>query len=302
ETVNKIKSDCLSMSCPPFPAFISCGETVFKPGDVHMDRIFPVFVIMYVTKGIVYLTEGNRQYELTAGEWFIQTPGVRHFGHRASGATAKYYWIHFMPISEWSVLSPNQSSGQSLNANVDFQVMDIGQGIRIPEFHLKVPMHALFIIEKWTTLLNGLLHSYSSVQDPIQSQSIFTELISLTYDRPNDFHLHKKADLADRVAIFLRANFMKKITIKSLACEFHYSPDYITKCFKQRYRCGTHEFISRLKMDYARDMLANTNKSIGDIGNELEYSDLTVFSRMFKGVQGVSPLGYRRTYGKIVVE
>jgi hypothetical protein len=58
--------------------FISCGRSFFKPGYVHTERIFPTFVIKFITQGTVRFMEGDRQYDLSAGKCYIQTPDFNY--------------------------------------------------------------------------------------------------------------------------------------------------------------------------------------------------------------------------------
>ncbi|MDD4776858.1 MAG: helix-turn-helix domain-containing protein [Fermentimonas sp.] len=53
-------------------------------------------------------------------------------------------------------------------------------------------------------------------------------------------------------------------------------------------------FISRLRIEYAKTMLENGEKPIGEIAEECGYYDLAYFSRTFKKMTKFSPSQYRR--------
>ena len=46
----------LEFTVPPFPVFIAAGEGVFKKGETHVRRVFPVFDLLYVKKGVLYIS------------------------------------------------------------------------------------------------------------------------------------------------------------------------------------------------------------------------------------------------------
>ena len=57
----------------------------------------------------------------------------------------------------------------------------------------------------------------------------------------------------------------------------------------------THrEIVLRSRLDLARRMLADTNKSVQEIGAAMNYSDASHFSRFFARMTGISPSTYRR--------
>ncbi|HEY5583033.1 MAG TPA: AraC family transcriptional regulator [Ruminiclostridium sp.] len=285
-----MKNDWLHMNCPPFPAFISCGKSFFMPGDVHAERIFPTFVIMFIIHGTVYLTEGENHYDLTAGEYFIQTPGIRHYGYKPSNENAEYFWIHFIPQGNYLLYLPDS---QEVNKNNVITITDTGVGIRKPEILINLKMNDSYPIEEFSNLLSELVHTFSVLQYPIKSQSIFTKLIGYMSEAKNVNCLYEKDILADHVHKYIKINYKTCINLKIISSTFNFTPDYITRCFKQRFGLTPSEYVSQLKMDFAKNMLTSTNKNIEYIANELGYTDLAVFSRMFKTFERVAPSKYR---------
>ena len=53
------------------------------------------------------------------------------------------------------------------------------------------------------------------------------------------------------------------------------------------------EYITAKRMEKAKKLLKNTNKSAGDIAQEVGYKDSHYFSFVFKKTQGCSPREYR---------
>ncbi|MDG0809144.1 AraC family ligand binding domain-containing protein [Cohnella rhizosphaerae] len=80
----------------PFPGYISSGKVVYGTDDKHPERIFSTFVAMFIEEGTLYFTEGDAAYTLKAGEWFIQTPGIRHYGHQAGGRQDDFPFRSFL--------------------------------------------------------------------------------------------------------------------------------------------------------------------------------------------------------------
>ena len=59
---------------------------------------------------------------------------------------------------------------------------------------------------------------------------------------------------------------------------------------------GTHysDILENVRFDAACDMLKNTEMNVTDIAQTLGYSDSSHFSRAFRRISGINPLGYRK--------
>ena len=58
-----------------------------------------------------------------------------------------------------------------------------------------------------------------------------------------------------------------------------------------------NEFIHRLKIAEAKNLLLNTEMSVKELAEALGYQDMFYFSRVFKRVTGISPSSYRKRGG-----
>ena len=98
-----------------------------------------------------------------------------------------------------------------------------------------------------------------------------------------------------RICNFIRANFDKKLSLKSLAAEFGCSTENIRKTFLRHCPGITPgRLISRLQIQQAVELLENTDSPIGQIAVKCGFTDTFTFSKRFKKVTGVSPREYRR--------
>ena len=75
---------------------------------------------------------------------------------------------------------------------------------------------------------------------------------------------------------------------------YHYSQYYLSTRFKQLAGIGYRDYLLRLRMAEATRFLANTDKKISEIAENIGYSDLNSFYSAFKKVYGTSPLLYRK--------
>lgn len=164
----------LCFRCNPFPAFISSGKVVYEPEDKHPERIFPAFVAMFIEEGILYFKEGGNLYTLTAGQWFIQTPGVRHYGYKPGGVKTIFHYIHFLPQEKWYIKTdiPNREPASSR-----IKQLESGQGIAIPQYEMELPMQGIFSYSDWKELFDRLEQKQISGSGAIGKQACFLELL-----------------------------------------------------------------------------------------------------------------------------
>lgn len=97
-----------------------------------------------------------------------------------------------------------------------------------------------------------------------------------------------------RIYDFIRKNFNKKLSLKSLAAHFGYSPENIRKIFQRNFPGLTPgKLIIRLQMQDAVELLENTSNPISEIAEKCGFSDVFTFSKRFKKITGHSPRKYR---------
>ena len=104
-------------------------------------------------------------------------------------------------------------------------------------------------------------------------------------------------ETADRISDYFRNNFHKPISLKSVAAEFGMSEETIRRIFHRSYGDITPgRLISRLRMQFAVEMLEHTEEPISRIAEKCGYTDPFVFSRAFKRQTGTSPQKHRKLY------
>lgn len=86
----------------------------------------------------------------------------------------------------------------------------------------------------------------------------------------------------------------QKLSIDEIAHHAGYSKYYFSKLFYRETGIKITEFINQAKVDYAADLLVNTNKSVEEISEILGFNHRNYFSKIFKEIKGIRPLEYRK--------
>ena len=59
-----------------------------------------------------------------------------------------------------------------------------------------------------------------------------------------------------------------------------------------QYQCGVIEFFSRMKIDFAKQLIRENDMNFTQISDFLGYSSIHYFSRQFKKLSGMTPTEY----------
>ena len=100
--------------------------------------------------------------------------------------------------------------------------------------------------------------------------------------------------LADALEL-IRSSYQRDITLSDVAEAIHISPYYLSHIFKEELGFTFLEYLTNVRMEYAKQMLVNTKKSITDIAQSVGYNDAGYFSKVFKKQCGVTPNAYRKS-------
>ena len=87
------------------------------------------------------------------------------------------------------------------------------------------------------------------------------------------------------------------ISLEEIATRFHMSPKYFSRYFHTTFRITLSDYINRLRLDLAINLLENTDLTITEIALQCGYSSCSYFNKRFKEIYQISPSTYRKDPG-----
>lgn len=97
-----------------------------------------------------------------------------------------------------------------------------------------------------------------------------------------------------KIIEYIDLNYLdNNLNLKSLSNRFGLNEKYLSRYFKEKMEISYTEYVTKLKMERAKYLLKYTDNPIYEISVELNYSDSSYFSKLFKKTFGVSPSEYR---------
>ena len=107
---------------------------------------------------------------------------------------------------------------------------------------------------------------------------------------PSSRTLRKLCQVRD----LMRDCLAEELTLADLSLEVDLSAWHFLRAFRAAFGETPHEFLTRLRLDEAKRLLAAGERSVTDICFGLGYESLGSFSVRFKELAGCSPSEYRR--------
>ena len=103
-------------------------------------------------------------------------------------------------------------------------------------------------------------------------------------------------NLIERVKGFILQNLCNEISLTEIAAKVYLHPNYLSRLFKDLVGVSITEFIIKMRMEKAKEILAQPGMKVYEAANYLGYESNTHFSRIFKRVIGMSPKEYQSQF------
>lgn len=248
------------------PLFVNCcGYQHFMTKDFSIQRPSGRldYQLLYIYKGCGhFFLEGNWQM-IPAGNIVLYRPSEPQIYTYYAQDTPQIYWLHFVGTEIPSLLDTYQIENCFIGKNR--LLKQLFDGI-ILEFQLRKPFF----------------------QDIAQSD--FYKLLPLIHR----LHLSQSSptegsDSIDQLIINLNKHYMDAWAINSMARFCNLSPDYFSHQFKNCTGYSPVQYLNRLRIEKAKEMLLTESLSVSEVAALVGYKDPLYFSKAFKKATGSSP-------------
>ena len=119
---------------------------------------------------------------------------------------------------------------------------------------------------------------------------------SLTLNMPESLRIKPQHDNNVRYIVsYLRVHFREPVSLSALAAEVHLTPNYIGEIFRREMGMSFTDYVQRLRLNYATNLLVSTDLSIADISVQSGFHSVSYFIRTFRLANGKTPLEYRNS-------
>ncbi|WP_020619321.1 AraC family transcriptional regulator [Paenibacillus daejeonensis] len=102
----------------------------------------------------------------------------------------------------------------------------------------------------------------------------------------------KRTEIAEACA-YVSRHLDRKITLEEVAESLFMNPSYFSRLFKKETGETFIEYVTRMKMHRARELLKGIGTPVGKICETLGYDNQSYFIKLFKSAVGMTPAEYR---------
>lgn len=110
----------------------------------------------------------------------------------------------------------------------------------------------------------------------------------------NEYRKAQHEIIVDKVLEYLKSNYNQDISLNDVSRRVFLSPGYVNNIFKTATGCTIYEYITKIRMEMAADLLADHDYKIQDIASRVGYNNVQSFFRLFKKHYNLTPVEYRR--------
>ncbi|MEC0201287.1 AraC family transcriptional regulator [Paenibacillus lautus] len=283
---------CLEFAIPPLPQFVTAGHAVWKPGDRHFARTFGVYDLLLVTRGTLYMTEEQTEYEVCAGKLLVLEAGLRHFGHRACVEHTEIYWVHFIHGHPASYISQEDIPWSALlsKGTVEDVEPSTQQRMYLPKF-------APVDVQTVEPMLRGLndIHNRLNGENALKLHLLLAELFAaLQADCARMTEPEPSIRLAQAAAAYLNEHWREPFERAALEEKLHFQASYIARCMKKHIGKTPLQYVLHLRLEEAKKLLGGTVLGISEIAERVGIRDSNYMTRLFTAKLGMTPGAYRQ--------
>ena len=254
------KSDMLKLDDDLYFSYDYIGEFSSDTTWIHGKRSIKSFEVIFVIEGTIYIEEEKTPYEISANQILILEPGKIHRGFRPSEGKTAFYWFHYKS-----------------NMPLPFKTY---QGAEYYEIK--------YALKKLLHIANTL--SYPDFSRDAAAFMVYSELTKIGEAES------ARHPLLGKIMEYIRINIRNSPTVASVARDFGYNPDYISRIFRISTGTTMKSYINNLKMNLARDYLLTTAFPIKQIAQSLSFQDEKSFIKFFVYHEKISPTAFRHRF------
>lgn len=232
----------------------------------------PDYQILYITKGTGHFLIHGKYQSVSAGNIIIYYPGEPQFYYYRLEEQPEVYWIHFTGYQAEALLRQYNLWGESvLYIGVDSALISLFNSV----------IHETQLLENDFCEMNVLM---------LQQLCL---LLNRAREKQKSHYSNRHKDIASAV-LYIHENYKEPIVIRDLADKYHMTYNWFIRCFKDFTGSSPQAYLVDMRIEKAKDLLANNSFQISEVAELVGYLDPLYFSRIFKKKTGCSPNEYKK--------
>lgn len=269
-----------------FSLYLDSGLFQSEDCNQHLNETMhhhPYYEWFFVTNGSMRLTTTEGTIVLGKNDYVVIRPGVDHFINFLEDGTTRYNMnFSFMQngltgCNDWfNSLLHLLGEAPFISGNGSEELAEINKRIsQLCGTNRRAMICACF---------TELLVSVQDIRDPHPSTAALEELLR-----------NPLIDRGEKLHHLFSSYYMYNFSLEKVAECIGLSTRQLNRVIRQEYGCTYHERLSYMRICSAKQLLAKTNFTVGEIAQWVGYSSLCGFYTAFKAQCGCLPTEYRKS-------
>lgn len=210
-------------------------------------------------------------------------------------------------ITGYKVLWEASNGAEALNiSNIvipDLVITDIRMPVMngldfIFSFTKKYPQVPVIVIsgyEDYSFLREALkLGVKDYLLKPISRDELTSTLQSISKKREKELTIGESINISNIKSV-INDNLEKGLTLNFISSILNLHPNYISQLFKQETGINISEYITKIRIEKAKELLTQTNLKVCDISNLVGFVNSKHFIVVFKKYESCTPFQYKNS-------
>lgn len=104
---------------------------------------------------------------------------------------------------------------------------------------------------------------------------------------------YKTNTLITAIIEMIETEYDRELYLENISDRLGVSPKYVSRIFKEKTGMNITQYMNRVRVNRAMELLADTDLPIGEIAEKVGIYSRTTFLRVFKKTEGMTPQSYR---------
>lgn len=205
-----------------------------------------------------------------------------------------------MTVNEWVKKKIEEAAGErsavgSAASLLSGELRD-AQDVRMLFIRLLHSMAATIAVDrqKADLLITEKAEEIRKVETLDEIAAVFASFLT-GFDHIHGTQKQLSKEIARAVKI-VQERYSSNLTLPQLADTLEISPNYLSTLFKQELRLNFSDYLTRVRLEKAKELLLNTHLKSYEIAEKTGFADDSYFSRTFMKHAGVRPNAFRRQW------
>jgi AraC-like DNA-binding protein/mannose-6-phosphate isomerase-like protein (cupin superfamily) len=236
----------------------------------------------------LWIDSPKRVFELHTGLASLTQPGQLHSAEGELMLPGRWMWLRFR-------LPPrgDRAAMPGLSAAETGAVRDSLAAVKPPVFHFSPSLE-----HSMERLIDE--HRRPTPESPMVARGILHELIAWIIRDHRAEQLRRNREPSEysppimKVIQWLHEQISEDLSVSDLAEVAGLSSSYFRRCFHREVGSSPSDYVTQLRIERSKRMLAETDRSITEIAMELGYNTSAYFTAVFHRETGTTPSEFRR--------